>query len=1159
MRKTIWNLILCLVLLGVALYATVPIEKQLRLGKDLRGGVTLTYAIEILPGEDPKLVMAKTIEVIKDRVDPQGLLEISIVPQGNDRIEITMPLPNEQVKAFRKRYEDALRALGESTLSVARLDRVLAMPVAERQAQVKALSGGAASRETRLNELAALHDRIAERRARLADAQEPGARDALAAEIAQAEIDRDAKRAELLRSTASATEVHRALLLSNRSRELLNPDTGLKERLPSPREKAIAALKAAHPEAGSQIDSIVGLHADYQANRKTLDDPEDLIRLLRNAGVLSFRIAVTLQDAHPEEARLRQELRERGARNVRSADARWCRVNDLDKWYDDLRSLRALEADPAAYFAARGLVGDRDANGEYHVLCWDTPSTRLTSAEGSWSVSRAFMTSDQFQRPAIGFAMDPAGARLLGALTRPHVRKPMAILLDDQVYTAPSLNSTISSSGIIEGGTDGFAQAEIDYIVRVLGSGSLQAKLSPEPISIESVGPDLGADNLRQGLKAGVIAMAIIAAFMIVYYFGAGLISVIALACTALLVLGAMALQHAAFTMAGIAGVVLTFGMAVDANVLIYERMREELRLGADLKTAVRVGFKRATASIVDGNLTTLVVCLVLASPSISTQEIRGFGITMAVGVLATMFSGLVVTRVIFELLVHVGGVKRISMLPLKVPALQRFLTPNIDWIRMRWVFVTISAIYVALGVGATFYRGSEMLDTQFRGGTAVTLTLKAKGEEAGAGRLTMTRQEVIDRVRAIGANKTGTDPLSTLTKANVVPVNPRDDGVTSDTFKITTTSTAQGPILDAIVLAFADSLDIRPALEFRGSNVDDAANGPLYVIERRGPLGPNIDRPGATADATKYLGGAAIVLDGINPPVPLAEIASRLEKTRAGADYSDTLSRQREVVVLDGDESAVRSAAILVRDDTVGAFDDAAAFDAEVKAREWSLARAALATKRTPASVQSIGKTVADSFQGRAVAAAIISFLGIGIYIWVRFKSFRYSAAAIVALIHDVLVVLGLVAISEPWFDSAQFGGLARSLNILPFKLDLALVAALLTVAGYSLNDTVIVMDRIRENKGKLPYASRSVINNAINQTISRTLITSGTTIVVAAILYGWGGEGVRAFSFALFIGVLVGTYSSIAIAAPIVWSRREDRELAESTPASPGLVPAA
>jgi SecD/SecF fusion protein len=225
------------------------------------------------------------------------------------------------------------------------------------------------------------------------------------------------------------------------------------------------------------------------------------------------------------------------------------------------------------------------------------------------------------------------------------------------------------------------------------------------------------------------------------------------------------------------------------------------------------------------------------------------------------------------------------------------------------------------------------------------------------------------------------------------------------------------------------------------------------------------------------------------------------------------------------------------------------------VAGREWTLVREALTVVQTPASVTQFSPQIADSFRAQAIVATVLSFLMITIYVWVRFKGLRFSMAALVALVHDVLTVVGLVALCEILYTLPATQGFARSIGLLPFKIDLNMVAALLTIAGYSLNDTIVIMDRIREVKGKAQHASAEMINLAINQTISRTVITGGTTMVSLIILYLVGGEGVRSFSFALFVGLIVGTYSSVAVAAPLVWSRKHEAETGEQ-PVSGGMV---
>ncbi|MEO1535861.1 MAG: protein translocase subunit SecF, partial [Planctomycetota bacterium] len=594
-------------------------------------------------------------------------------------------------------------------------------------------------------------------------------------------------------------------------------------------------------------------------------------------------------------------------------------------------------------------------------------------------------------------------------------------------------------------------------------------------------------------------------------------------------------------TLPGIAGIILTFGMAVDANVLIFERIREEMRRGVAIKPAVRLGFDKALSSIVDGNVTNLIVCLVLAN--IGTQEIKGFAITLGIGVIGTLFSALVVSRLIFALLVERVGIKNLGSLPRSVPAIERALEPNLDWLRVRRLCIVISAAFIGLGILMIARQGAEMLDNEFRGGTAVTMVLA--DDESGE-RKTLERAEVMRRVVEIAENADEESPLRDLASAEVLPVNPAADGVTSDTFRIKTLSTgaeAQALLSAALQEAFEDVLPTKPPLDFESDAVSDARAAPVYEIVETG-LDAVIGRSGVVADVSEYDGGVAIFVENMEPMPSLEDLTERLEYMRRDREFSDYLSRERELIVVEGDDSAVQSAVLVVRDEGLLVYDSRDRWFDQVASVEWDLVTKALKRSESLAGVDSFDASVAGSFRARAIAAVLISFMLITIYIWVRFGSVRYSAAALAALMHDVMIAIGLIAVAEILYEHETTANLARSVNILPFKIDLSLVAALLTIIGYSLNDTIIIMDRIRENRGKLDYASRRTVNLSINQTVSRTVITSGTTLLAVLILFTSGGEGVRAFSYTLLIGVLVGTYSSIAVAAPLVWSGKTDRE---------------
>lgn len=1138
MQRLYIRLAFVLAAIAILAWSMYPPETKLRLGKDLAGGVSLVYGVTMAPGDNATDVMNKTIDVIKDRVDPNGIFEISVVAQGKDRIEITMPLPTEKVKALREKFEVELEHAGKAGLEPARLDEAMALAAAQRAEQLKDLAGNDSDRAKMLDDAAKAFDALKTLRDQYNATSDAAQKDALATQVAQADLDYSKARDAVIATVLPAKELRRVFNLSDAARTLTDA-AGNTVAMPSPRQKVLDDLRKRFPGAAGTLDKLVAMHADYEKSRTTLDDPNDLVRLLRGAGVLSFRISINPggDGAHPEEARLRQELRERGPRNVKAVDAKWCKINKIDTWYDTIEQLNVLQANPSGFFASRGYVVE-EKDGEYWMLCWDTREMRLTAAEGQWQVAKSSPSSDHLGRPAIAFEMNPKGAVLLGGLTRINVGKKMAVLFDDQVYTAPTLQSAISANGQITGE---FSQEEINYIVRVLGAGSLQAKLSSEPISTEVIGPELGKDNLEKGLVTGLWTFVWVSAFMIIYYFSSGIVAVVALALAGVFILGVMALNKAAFSMPGIAGIVLTFGQAVDANVLIYERMREELRHGVDLKHATKIGFRKALPAILDANAAHLIICAVLYN--LGTQEIRGFALTLAIGVIATLFAALIVSRLIFDFLVGSGMWKKASMLPMAVPALQRMLEPHVNWLKLRPVFITISTIAMIGSIALCILRGDNLFDTAFRGGTQITLQLGRNPNAQGDARknLTMSRAQAEERLRKLDT-KGKDDKLDTFSKADVIPINPQSDGVTSDKFKFKTTVVDNQKVIAALNAAFGDLVDTDPVLVFDSSRLEKIDDAPIFRI-LSATLAEVIPKAGVPAlDVASYRGGVAILLEKIDPPQSLDDLNARLEKTRLTRDFSDTLERQRDIRMIAGTTKAVTSAVILVADPNVSAYDNEAAFDREVAKREWTLMREALTQPGQVASVENFSPTVARTFKANAVISLGVSIFLLIIYIWVRYGTVRWSLAATLPLLHDVVTLIGFLALSQFLYEHPSTQGIASTLGILPFGIDLNMVAAILTMAGFSLNDKIIILDRIRENRGKAKYATGPIINDSINQTLSRTMITSGTTLISTIILYVFGGEAIRGFAYAFNLGVIIGTYSSIAIAAPLVWSRKDD-----------------
>jgi SecD/SecF fusion protein len=558
----------------------------------------------------------------------------------------------------------------------------------------------------------------------------------------------------------------------------------------------------------------------------------------------------------------------------------------------------------------------------------------------------------------------------------------------------------------------------------------------------------------------------------------------------------------------------------------------------------VRLGFSKALSSIVDGNVANLIVCVVLAY--VGTPEVKGFAVTMGIGVVCTLFAALVITRLIFDVLVLKFGWRHTSMLPMAVPALQRALTPNINWMRWRYVFFAFSTVYVCMGLYAAFGRGEKMLHIEFLGGTQVEVQF-AKDPKTGQP-ITLERAEVESRIRKVAGDLPADNPWRVeLQTIDVSPINPDETGVRSNWFLVKTTATDAATVRNVVGQALTGLISEERELSFDSMEQTDWRKAPVYRVDRA-TLGDVIERPALRSDVKRFEGGVAIIVDKIEPPVALESLRSRIDKKRGSPDYSDTLSRTSEFYILSGDEAAVSGFALLVRDDAASFMADEDRWADSVARREWSLVRDALTVPSTSASVQNFSPAIASKFKAQAIAATLLSFVLIAIYIWVRFKGARFSFAAVVATLHDVLTVIGAVALCGIIWEFPSLQGIAHNLGLMPFKIDLNMVAAMLAVAGYSLNDTIIIMDRIRETKGKLQYATAEMINDAINHTISRTIITSGTTLVCSAILYFFGGEGVRPFAFALVVGIAVGTYSSIAVAGPIVWSRKSNA--AEDTP---------
>jgi SecD/SecF fusion protein len=1117
----------------IMVLAILPPEQKIKLGRDLRGGVSLIYSVNMPAGADSATkseLLKQTIKTLKNRVNPQGVLDLTMTPQGEDRIEVVMPLPGDDVRAAQKAYTDALDALlSKARLTPRELDTAL------EAGKAADLAKGDASR---VGQFEALQQAwTASRAARAAyDAAKTAGKqgadlDALADAAAAAEVTYDAARSKVQTGALSSSRWSRVVVL---------PVTAKKGE---DRATAVTQLKVEFPSAAAEVDTALSLYDTYAAKRTTLDDPEDLKRLLRGAGVLDFRIAVTTQNSlgvNIEE--LRKQLSEGGPIAAESPVARWFKINSIDEWANTPAAREMLQANPAGYFASsRGLVAGAGPDKSIYVLLWTTPDRSLVHETGGkeWSMKQVGRTADELGRTAVSFQLDDAGGTEMGRLTGANVGQPMAIVLDNQVYTAPNLNSKISDRGQITGN---FSEKEIDYLVRVLASGSLGARLSPEPVSVSVLGPAMGKDNLQRGLNSVLISVPATFAVMALYYFLPGIIANISLLVNALIIFYAMSLVDASFTLPGLAGIALNLGIAVDSNVLIYERLREELvDHKQNLFEAIETAMRRAATAIIDGNMTHLIVVVVLYW--FAGAEVKGFALVMGIGVFSTLAAGLIVTQVLLRLYALGLNAKSISMLPIAVPALSRALHPNIDWLRFRFVFWGGALVFGIVCVAATLGRGSDIFETEFRGGTTMTMSTRPAraGEHDFGGRLALSRNTVEERLREVGTANAADPVLGELRNATVLTVGETNAALESSSFQIKVPNAAgvadDAPIANslvaAVVEAFKDDMDIRRPVKFAGLG-EASAIGHSYRIDRPG-LGEVLGRPSLDYPCDTAMGGVAIVVSEIDPPLAPADAAERIRRMRSSPAFAEAGGRTVDVVGLDSVSPGMyRTLAIVVADpDLAGARISDTTWQKNYADLEWKLVSSALSQQASLEQVSSISPSVARDLASQAALAVLLSCIGMLIYIWVRFGSLLYSVATVIGVVFNISVCLGMLAMSK-WIGETPVGHFLRMQD---FRIDLNVVAALLVVIGYSLNDTIVILDRVRENRGKLPYATRSIINNSLNQTFSRTLLTGGCTAATPIVLYLVGGSSMQPFAFTFFVGLVAGTFSSVAIAAPLVY----------------------
>ena len=585
-------------------------------------------------------------------------------------------------------------------------------------------------------------------------------------------------------------------------------------------------------------------------------------------------------------------------------------------------------------------------------------------------VTDARQTLDQTSRPAVSMQMNADGARKWRNLTAENTGRRIAVVLDDYVYTAPVVNGEIPNGQSEISGN--FTLLEAQDLANILKSGSLPA---PTQIVEESIiGPTMGKEAQSQGVISMIAGLSLVVLFMIAYYAKGGLVAIAALVFNVFFILGILAQLGTALTLPGIAGIVLTIGMSIDANVLIFERIKEELRNGVNLIAAIQAGYNKAFSAILDGNVTTFLTGAILYA--LGQGPVKGFAIVLMIGIACSFFSSVFITRVLVTWMTKKGDKSSISFTsPLAKNSLSSL---NIDFLSKRKLAYLISSSIIVIGLGIALVNGLKF------------------------------------------------------------------------------------------------------GVDFTG--------GRSYVVAFSQPMVPSDLKVGLDGE---FDGSVEVKTYGAN---------NVLKVTTSYLINEDDDASNQEV------ESKVKEGIATV---TGFAFVENTA---ELGENQFSITGSS-----------KVGATVADDIKSSSLEAMIAALIAIFLYVLIRFRKWQFSLGSIIALVHDTLFVIAAFAIAS------MFGA--------TFEIDQVFIAAILTVIGYSINDTVIVFDRIRENLDNRGSAKLiKVFNDSINQTLGRTLITSFTTLIVVIVLLIFGGEVLRGFSFALFVGITVGTFSSIYIATPVV-----------------------
>ncbi len=690
------------------------------------------------------------------------------------------------------------------------------------------------------------------------------------------------------------------------------------------------------------------------------------------------------------------------------------------------------------------------------VIIEEDPTWRFEGAD----LRAVFQSVDSFGFPAVGFEMVAPKQSDFGDFTDEHKESVMAIVISGEIASAPVIEDKLPGRGIINGGTGGFTGKEVQDLIQVLRSGSL--KIAPTFEQQETVGATLGQDYVRRGATSAVIGLIAVLLFTMFYYRRLGMIAAVSLLFNLVILMGAMSFIRATLTLPGVAGIILTVGMAVDANILIYERIREEQARGRKPMQSARDGFANAFSTIVDANVTTLITGLILMK--VGTGPVRGFATTLSIGIITSMISALIMTKLLIHFQLEKKSIKSWSMMKLVGDTKIKFMAK-------RKLAALLSLVLCGVGL-AGFIKtpDNQKLGIDFLGGTTMLVRVNEP----------MQSSELRDKFDA-DKNPLLGQATDFTRSVEISPIlnSESEEGFTA--FRLTSKA--------------GDKESSNASL----ANIRTDVEGWLQDVLQGGPV-----EGLAVVDDNA---SGVLYFENQHPPSDVVEGLAKvgIEDATVTEDDDGNLSFSGKVAA----GSTVEDLAERLQLDLAQFSDEAGNhFDLASPIGE----------------LNSVGAQVVSELRDQAVAAMLLSLFAAVMYIRMRFAEYSYGFAAVIALVHDVIIALGAVAL-------AIYTGLVQ------VEINLAMIAAFLTIIGYSLNDTIVIFDRVRENLPRMKGSFSEVLDVSINQTLSRTLLTSLTTLITVSLLFAFNagtGNVIEGFSFALIIGVISGTYSTIFIACP-------------------------